>query len=509
MFTRLATCWVCATMCIFASAATLPAGTVLPQGSNLEVRLQTATGSRISHSGDPVKAVVIAPVFDDDRLIIPQGSTISGIVNAVDRLGLGIVHRTARISYRFDSLEFPNGSRISLNARTAEVETARERVGSGGEIRGINPNVSLSSGASILISALMADVQFAVPALGVKFLIARSPDPEIYFPAGTELILEMTADASIASFSDSNFVPPIRKEDGLVVEKLLAALPAQQTILGRNRPSDLVNVLLLGTHTQIERAFRAAGWSGEARRSALALYRMYHCFVQRTGYSMAPMAKLRLDGHLPDDVYQKSLDTFAKRHHIRLWQQPGSDAWVGATTQDVSFTIKRMHVTHASEVEIDNERAKVLNDLWLTGCVDTASLVSRESLRRSAGQGSPLETDGSIAVLRMNDCEVPRFASQARKRLPRLSASQMLVAVGNDLAHSNPITLGYSAVKTILANPNIQTNSFQNSSSSDRKKLSFTANLPTQKWKRPSVVDAQVNAPPPDIFPTLTAKRLR
>ncbi len=260
---------------------------------------------------------------------MPPGAVMTGIVETVDRLGFGVKHPTARIKYRFTSLQLPDGGASAIEARTVEVETARERVTESGDIRGINPDASLSSGASILISALIANVEFAVPAMGVKFLIARSPDPEIYFPAGTELILEATTAINVPDVTAPPLVRELDAPDEKLAQALLTNLPHQQTSQNGSRPSDLVNILLLGTREQVDRAFHEAGWFGEQHHSALALYRMYHCLVQRTGYSMAPISRLRLNGQLPDSVYQKSLDTFAKRHHIRLGsstvRMPGSE----------------------------------------------------------------------------------------------------------------------------------------------------------------------------------------
>jgi hypothetical protein len=36
---------------------------------------------------------------------------------------------------------------------------------------------------------------------------------------------------------------------------------------------------------------------------------------------MAPMGRLTLNGATADAEYQKSLDTFSRRHHLRLWEQ--------------------------------------------------------------------------------------------------------------------------------------------------------------------------------------------
>lgn len=471
----------------------------LAPGTKLEARLSTPTGSRISHPGDPIEALIIAPVYAGNRLVVPQGATLSGVVESLDRLGLGLKHATARINLRFTSLHMPDGSVSTLEARTAEVETARERVTGDGDIRGINPNVNLSSGASILISALIADVEFSVPALGIKFLLARSPDPEIYFPRGTELILQLTSGARIPDLDSPPTVRELAVSDDIEVEKLLNSLPDQQTSLGRNRPSDLVNIVLLGTRAEIERAFRAAGWSGEQRHSALALYRMYHCLVQRTGYSMGPMARLRLNGEYPDAVYQKSLDTFSKRHHIRLWQHDGSGAWLGATTQDISYTFRRMHMTHASDGEIDNERAKVVNDLWLTGCVSEASLLRRDQLRFQQPAGLPIFTDGDVAVLRLNQCQKPSptwMAGSKPLRVRNYPLSQIFVAIGSDLAHSNPLTLGYTFTRAILSGATVEgTNGFRNVSSLSAHARAHLGD-PRVQWRRPSITDPEMAASP-------------
>lgn len=480
----------------------------LPPGTKLEARLSTATGSRISRPGDPVEALIIAPVYAGDRLVIPPGATLSGAIESVDRLGLGLKHETARINYRFSSLRFPDGSVSTLEARTAEVETAREHVTGDGDIRGINPNVNLSSGASILISALISDVEFSVPALGIKFLLARSPDPEIYFPAGTELILQLTAAARLPDLDTPPTVRELDIADERNVETVLNSMPDQQTSLGRNRPSDLVNVVLLGTRQQIERAFRAAGWYGEQRHSALALYRMYHCLVQRTGYSMGPMTRLRLNGRYPDAVYQKSLDTFSKRHHIRLWRESAPDVWVGATTQDISLTFRRMHVTHASDGEIDNERAKVVNDLWLTGCVSEASTLRRDQLRIQEPAGLPISTDGDVAVLRLNDCEtrLPTwFAGNKPPNVRNYPLSHIFFAIGSDLAHSNPLTLGYTLTRAVLSGATVEsTNSFRNfSAAGGHGRVHLGDATARVQWKRPSITDPEMAA-----SPSLSAKCL-
>ena len=95
---------------IFAPAPVL--ADIVSAGTRLEVRLGVPTGSRISHPGDPIQATVIAPVFAEGRLLIPQGAIVSGVVGSVQRLGLGLKHLTSGIEYRFDSLQLTGGAAI-------------------------------------------------------------------------------------------------------------------------------------------------------------------------------------------------------------------------------------------------------------------------------------------------------------------------------------------------------------------------------------------------------------
>jgi LssY C-terminus len=481
-------------MAAFVLGPSSVAAKVLPAGTRLEVRLSVSTGSRISHPGDHVEGVVIAPVFDTGELLIPQGSIISGVVQNVERVGLGLKHLTSGIEYRFESVQQRDGTAIPVEARVFRVETAKERVNAHGVIGGIYPTANLSSSAAFYVLPLLCvDPEFGVPMLGIKFLIARSPDPEIYFPAGTEVILELTRSADFPTPGvPTNHIASLSASELADVHGVLSKLPEQRTDRGRNHPSDLVNILLLGSRESINRAFQAAGWTGAQRSSIRSIYRMYHCMVQRMGYSMAPMGRLTLNGMTADAEYQKSLNTFSKRHHVRLWKQAQKDAWLSAATEDVSYKFVRMHLTHATDPLIDNERAKVLNDLAFTGCLDAASLMPRDSSDATHQDGS-IRTDGKIAVLRINDCREPRrMPTQSAQTGPRgrKRSAQALLALRNDLIRTNPISLAYSTIRALRANTDSQADGPLVTFNSNRRKTDASASNMPSAWMRPIVVDA-------------------
>ncbi len=464
----------------------------LPAGTTLEVRLSVATGSRISHPGDLVEGTVIAPVLLNGRLVIPQGATVSGTVNSVQRLGYGLKHLTAGIEYSFHTLRLPEGEAIPIESRLIEVETAKERINADGSVGGIHPSANLSSSVSFYaLPFLYAAPAVAGPVLAIKFLIARSPDPEIYFPPGTEVILQLTAAAEVST--RSNMRPGIASfspDEIADVRRLLASSTHQRAAKDSGLPSDLVNILFLGTRDEIDRAFYAAGWWGPQRGSAVSLFRMYHSAVQRMGYRMAPMETLKLNGKPPDAAYEKSLDTFSKRHHLRLWkQQPGS--WLSAATEDVGYKVRRMRLTHATDLRIDNERAKVVNDLDFTGCVDAATLLKRGSPYADDAHGRWVVTDGNIAVIRLNSCRNPRT-------MPALEASfapgrhrrfiQGLLALRNDIVRSNLVFLGFNTLRIFSAKPSLPVTAYKAPADAHRQPLDSPAAVQAT-WVRGSVFE--------------------
>ncbi len=416
-----------------------------------------------------------------------------GVVETVQRLGVGLKHPTASIQYRFDGIELPDGEAIPITARVIQVETAKERVNAQGTISGIYPTANVSSSVAFYaLPLLWIDPEVGVPVFAVKCVIARSPDPEIYFPAGTEVIVQFSADADIPnSGAPPNRMAPLSAADMADAQRILARLPQQRTNRGGNHPSDLVNILFLGGREPMDRAFQAAGWDVAQRRSLRSIFRMYHCMVQRTGYSAAPMGKLTLNGVNADLDYQKGLNTFSKRHHVRLWKQGQEDAWLSAATEDVGYKIRRMHLTHATDPLIDNERAKVMNDLALTGCLDAATLITGNSSDTANQQDRSLETDRKVAVLRMNDCQQPRIMVNELTRFGprgRTRAVQALLALRNDLIRTNPISLAYDTARALQQRQRSQINGSTSPISSNRSKANSSESM-QPRWIRPSVLD--------------------
>src|ERR1700722_11697350 len=170
----------------------------LPEGTQLHIRLTTTIGSYASMAGSPVSAVLIAPVTMDGETGLPAGSTLSGRVKAVTRVGFGLRHETAGLDLEFNQVTPLEGDARPISAQVAQVDNSRERVTRDGRIQGVRSTGSLSYRVSGYIRALLQwEIHAELAEWVIRSLIMELPEPEIYYPAGVELTLSLTQPLSL------------------------------------------------------------------------------------------------------------------------------------------------------------------------------------------------------------------------------------------------------------------------------------------------------------------------
>ncbi len=128
------------------------------------------------------------------------------------------------------------------------------------------------------------------------------------------------------------------------------------------------------------------------------------------------MRTLLLSGAEPDYSLQKALDTFEKRDHLRIWRRDGSQwddqtVWASAATRDIGtgFGARPFGFAHRIEVDVDQERDRVVHDLLYTGCVDSVQYVERGPLADFPDYRRGIQSDGRVAVVFLNACREPRL----------------------------------------------------------------------------------------------------
>jgi hypothetical protein len=187
------------------------------------------------------------------------------------------------------------------------------------------------------------------------------------------------------------------------VASLLANSP-QRSVSKDQKPGDPINLVFVGTAQEIRQAFLQAGWTEPKKKNERSILKTAEAVINDDGYGAAPISDLYLFGRKEDLAFEKTLNTFNKRHHLRLWQSPtsapdGRPIWLAAATHDVG--IDYQHGSHATDANLDDERAQVESDLWLGGAVQATELLTPPNPLSSGmtATGGAWHTDGRLQVV--------------------------------------------------------------------------------------------------------------
>ncbi len=440
---------------LFALSSSICFAIVVPEGARLEVRLRHGINSFTAHKGMPVEAVVIAPVLSGDQILIPSGTLVHGTLTEAHRVGLGLYRENASLHLDFTTLELPNGTRVQFESRVAEVENAREKLDKQGTVRGIrSTNTPGFRAAGVLTGLAAVDPIALIFSTAAFSTMLRFSDPEIRWRTGAELVLHVNRAFDSGYQEAAKTVPVAITTDAREeLSSMIRRMPYQTRTSSSGKLSDLTNLVFFGERSAIERAFLAAGWVQALDRSAAVRYRTLRAIAESQGFEDAPMSTLLLEDESAVMSLSKSLDTFSKRHHLRIYEHnetwDGRSVFTASATQDtgIVMSVRQRTVTHKIDERIDEERAKVFNDLYFTGCVEAAELVERpwvvEGAHNSSGQ--PLQTDRAVAVLHINDCKSPR-------RFDETNGTEV------DLGRGNPVARGVRQVILTVRNDVIRGN---------------------------------------------------
>ncbi len=380
----------------------------IPSGTQLQARLTDEVSSQKS-SGQSISAVVTVPVIVNGQLVMSSGAKLSGKTsdavtgkNATD----SDAEQIAKLRIAFTSIQPRDGKSQSISCKLTEVDNARESVDEAGLVTGITPSQTYTA----LMNKGIGKLADRYPGLseilgGAKKDFVKDADPAIDYHAGVDLVITLTKDLDWKAPLGADPVTPIAPATDLA--NLVAAQPNRTRALKPPAPSDLTNLMFIGTKEQVEAAFKSAGWFPADPLGQAANMETARAIIEDRGYNEAPVSILTLDGRPPDYVFQKQTNTFAKRHHIRIWARPqqfaGKPVWEAAATHDIKFTFSQESrtITHGIDPDIDRERSKVTNDLLFSGMIQSIALVDRTDIPAdvSNATGDKLQTDGKIAVL--------------------------------------------------------------------------------------------------------------
>jgi hypothetical protein len=386
------------------AAAGLAMPARIPLGAQIQIRLTKEVNTSTAKVGDAFEALVIAPVVVNGAVAMAAGATVTGHVK--EATAAVNPDDQAVLMLAFDEIRDASGKKASIAAKLTGVDNARESVDAGGRVQGIVASKSGSGRLDQGINKISEKYPSFAELLGtVKQAVLKAADANIDYKPGAEMTIALTKPLEWTGAVKIPDIASIEPEDQLF--RLVNSEPFRTATQKDQSPSDITNLMFLGNRQQIEDAFQKAGWSPAAKLSDQSKLETFRAMAEMRGYQEAPVSVLLLDGRAPDLVFEKINDTFAARHHLRIWQRSGrfdgKEIWVCSATHDtgISFSEESRTFIHQIDPKIDMERAKVVNDLLLTGLVRGLSLVERSALPQDMfnATGDALKTDGSMAVV--------------------------------------------------------------------------------------------------------------
>ncbi len=173
--------------------------------------------------------------------------------------------------------------------------------------------------------------------------------------------------------------------------------------------ADPVNIILIGTQTELSQAFTSMGWSVADPLNIKTTLKMIIKFISNKPYATAPFNPLFLFGRKQDFGFQEPIGhSPRKRHHIRFWgaQPENADSifdsvvkyigdikywtrkqkfgntepvmWVGACSKDIGFAFAKLtyQFDHKIDMHIDTERDYILDNLQNAGKISDIQKLS-------------------------------------------------------------------------------------------------------------------------------------
>jgi hypothetical protein len=204
----------------------------VPAGTKVLLELRSAVNTKSAKPGDGVYLSSTFPVVVGNRVMIPNGVYVQGVVDRVQRGGR--ISGKAQLDMHFTSIIFPNGSVVEVPGVVDSVpgtknqtvkkdgEGTIEQNGDKGRNAGRTAEIALPSGAGIgtiggaasghPIRGGLAGLAAGAATVGIVSLFTRNADVDI--PRGTqvEMVLQrplFLEDANLAGVGDPGTAPSL------------------------------------------------------------------------------------------------------------------------------------------------------------------------------------------------------------------------------------------------------------------------------------------------------------
>jgi type IV secretion system protein VirB10 len=183
---------------------------VVPAGTKVLLQLRSAVNTKSAKAGDGVYLASTFPVVVGNRVMIPAGVYVQGVVDQVTRAGR--VKGRAQLDMHFTSMIFPNGTVVEIPGMVNSLPGARqqsvkddgegtiEQAGDKGRNAGRTAEIAIPTGGSVgsiggygsghPIAGGIAGIAAGVATVGLVSLFTRGADVNIESGTQVEMILQ-------------------------------------------------------------------------------------------------------------------------------------------------------------------------------------------------------------------------------------------------------------------------------------------------------------------------------
>lgn len=161
----------------------------IPVGQEIDVRLQTPLTSDTAQVEDRFEATTVVDLYNGDRVLIPAGSMMRGVVRSVEKASR--IERKGSLTVSFDQ--------VTINGRSYPMRgTVTQALESEG-IRGEAPRIGAGAGVGAIIGGILGGVKGAL--LGVLIggggTIAATEGKDVHLEPGTILRVRLDSPPAI------------------------------------------------------------------------------------------------------------------------------------------------------------------------------------------------------------------------------------------------------------------------------------------------------------------------
>lgn len=162
----------------------------IPVGTELDVRLQQELSSETAMVEDRFEATTVVDLLENDRLLIPAGSRLRGVVSDVDSASR--IDRRGSLTVTFDQLTV-NGRTYDIRASVVEAIEA----GVAGEVG----KIGAGAGIGAIIGGILGGTKGAVAGvlIGAGGTVLATEGNDVDLPIGTVMRVRFESPVVIAS----------------------------------------------------------------------------------------------------------------------------------------------------------------------------------------------------------------------------------------------------------------------------------------------------------------------